>query len=819
MSRFVFSGFHLDGTTFELRREGRAVPLEPQVFDVLMYLVRHRDRVVPKEELLDQVWGDRFVSDSALTSRIKQVRKALGDDGRRQRFVRTVHGRGYRFAAEVVRADGDAGLDSPGTRAPAVAPPVRHNLPAERTPLFGRDEQIAEVAELVERERLVSLLGLGGAGKTRLACAVGRRALDGFPDGVWFVDLTPAGGEHSVATTIARAAGLALDAGETRAQLARLLERRALFVLDNCEHVRGAVASTVDHLLDRTAGPRFLVTSREPLDLLDERRVRVEPLDAGEVSAPAVELFRSAAERFGAAVDERDVPIAHRICRDLDGLPLAIELAAAQLRVLRPTEVADRLDHRFELLRARRGPGHERHASLVSVLEGTWALLDGDERDLLGLLAAFPGPFDLEDVEQVGSGLVPGAAARTLAQLTDRSLVVAAPADGRFRLLETVRLFTRHNTDAHRYAARHARWCLDQVGGSLHAHLFDLALAEWCARHYDDVRAAARHLLDDGRAEDAAMLLSSTALAMHFDIGARAADLLPGIEDLVERVVDPALTARLHVTGVFAGMATRAPELIAAHGAAAVRAARSSEDPVLLAVALVHRSWSVVLADPARALEMTGQARALAARAGDVRVGHLAASYHAFHLAWTRRYDEAIEQAEAVVAGGPWRAGGPQETLAAVGLLAGCEVVHRPERCRRWLDPLLSLPSPERAMWGNQVIAAAILASCGDRAGAAALAGAVHDRLARAGQNGLPDLLVPAAILAHREGDDGRAARWIRAVRDCGRPTQSFHVTCAYRRLREVVGIDPQAPPATGTLDEIGAEALAWMLSAASPDG
>ncbi|KAB2347766.1 ATP-binding protein [Actinomadura rudentiformis] len=829
--RFSFEGFLLDETTFELLRNGRPVPLEPQVFDVLVYLVRHRDRVVPKEELLDQVWGDRFVSESALTTRIKHVRRALGDDGRSQRFVRTVHGRGYRFTAAVTPAEaaeaaaavtlaedpvGDGGRphveDVPASRS------VPHNLPAERTPLFGRAERIAALSALVARWRLVSLLGIGGAGKTRLACATGRLALDHFPDGVWFVDLVPASDEHTVETTIARAAGLALGAGDPRRQLARLVANRAaLFVLDNCEHVRDEVAATVDHLLEHTARPHFLVTSREPLNVLDERRVHVEPLDSGAVSAPAVELFRSAAERFGAALHDRDLPVAQRICRDLDGLPLAIELAAAQLRVLHPAEVAERLDQRFELLQTRRPPGHDRHASLTSVLEGTWAMLDGGERELLGQLAAFPGPFDLIDVEQLCPELPAGVAARTLTQLIDRSLVVAASSDGgRLRLLETVRLFARRETDSHRHSARHAQWCLDRIGRSLHVHLFDFEVAEWCARHYDDVRAGVRHLLDDDRREEAALLLCGTGLVMHCDSGARAADVLPVIDELLERIDDPALTARLHLTGVFAGMATRAPELIAAHGAAAVRAARSCGDPSLLAVALVHHSWSVVFTDPGRAVEMTEEAGALAAQAEDVPAQNLAASYRAFHLAWMRRFDEAIEQAGAVIGDTPYRGGPRQEVFVAITGLVACQVVHRPALCAPWFDLLLSLPSRDEPMWANQVLGAAVLASCGDRAGAAALTDAVHTRLSQAGQDSLPDLLVPAAVLAHRVGDDERAARWVRAVRDSPRSTQSFQVTCAYRRIREVVGVSAEPPLATRTLEEIGAEARAWMRSAAT---
>jgi predicted ATPase/DNA-binding winged helix-turn-helix (wHTH) protein len=847
--RFSFEGFDLDTTTYELRRHGEPVRLEPQVFDVLAYLIRNRDHLVSKEELLDAVWGDRFVSESALTSRVKDARQALGDDGQQQRYIRTTHGRGYRFTAEVTATTADtADTADTGTTAhspdsggpvaePATARPAAqggpaatgggpaatggglHNVPGARTPLFGRQAAIAEVAALLDDRRLVSLVGMGGTGKTRLAAATAVRVVDRFVDGVWFVDLVPARDGSSAETAIAHGSGLGLSTGNIRAQLARMLATRAvLLVLDNCEHVRDEVAGLLDHLLEHTAAPRFLVTSRVPLDLPDERRVPVPPLAVDGSSAPAIELFVSSAERFGATIQPSEVATVQRICAGLDGLPLAIELAAAQLRLLRPADVASRLDQRFELLRTRPRPGRERHASLVAVLEGTWDLMDPGEQELLGRLAAFPGPFDVVDVEQLSQDLVPGAAARTLVQLVDHSLVVSAStAESRFRLLETVRLFTQELTDTRRHSARHAAWCLDHVGAGLAGHLFDFSVASWCDRHYDDLREAERHLVAEGRNREAGLLVASTALATHCDAGARAADLLAGLDAHIHRLDDPALVARLHIVGVMAGMATRSPEVIAEHGQRALSVARESADPVLIAVALVLRSWSTVFTSGQRAVELVEEASQLAMRVGDVAVRDLADSYRSFHLAMMRRYDEAVEQAEAVVA----RAGPNPgyEYDVAITLLASCWAVEQPARALGLVDQLLGLGRlPEdSAMWANQVLAASVYASCGDRARAVALAEKVRTRLARAERDSLPDLLVPAAVLAHRLGDDERAARWVRAVRDAGRPTQSFQVTCLYRRLRETVGLADSSALDTATLEEIGDEAIEWMRSTVGP--
>lgn len=806
----AFDGFELDGETFELRHDGARVALEPQVFDVLVHLIRHRDRVVTKEELLDSVWGDRFVSESALTSRIRAVRRALGDDRHAQRYIRTAHGRGYRFV-------GAARVDE--TEAPVdVHAASDHNLPAERTPVFGRERDIAAVAERLAAHRLVSILGIGGTGKSRLAGAVGRHLLARFPAGVWFVDLAPVERGQSVDTALAHAAGLGLAPGSHREELAAAIDGRdALYVLDGCEHLRDEVVSLLDDLLERTARPRFLVTSREPLGLADEARYLLDPLPVGrDEPGPAVELFLASAERVGAAVDRVDPATVARICERLDGLPLALELAAAQLRVLDAPELLARLDQRFELLHAARASAHERQASLRTVLDDTWAMLDPDELDLLGRLAAFPGSFDVSDAERMARDRPSGWAGRTLGRLADRSLLVTEPGDRRHRLLETVRLFARQHTDHDHHATRHAEWCLGAVGTDVRDHVFDFETALWCNRHWDDLGAAERHLLRHGRGDDAAMLVAAPGLAMHLDAGARAADTLRRIDEHLARSADPAMRARLHVTGALCGMATRSPASIAHHGQAAVAAAEAAGDELLLSIALVLASWSTTFEDADAALAMVADASRRAEAVGDDQARDFAEGYRAFHLALQRRYDEALAVAEAVVARATGSARYGQATYVAVTSLAAILVLDDPARAATWVDDLLELPSPEHAMWASQVLVASIQASNGRADETAALVDQVRRRLEQAGQDWLPDLLVPAAVLAHRMGDDALASRWVRAVRDAGRPTQSFLTTCVYRRVREAVGLTPASPLEGASLAEIGDEALTWLHAQSS---
>ena len=560
------------------------------------------------------------------------------------------------------------------------------------------------------------------------------------------------------------------------------------------------MTSVVDLLVAQTAAPSFLVTSREPLGLPGEQYVRMEPLGVGAVGAdpdgPAIELFLASAARFGVDVGHDDLATVRRICEHLDGLPLAIELATAQLRVLDPRLLAERLDRRLELLRAPQASRGDRHASLASVLEDTWALLDRTERVVLGRLAAFPGRFALTDVEQLCADVGLGDVVSTLGRLVDRSLVVASPVQSRrFRLLDTVRVFVRERAGRSDAAELHAAWCLDRVGIDPAAQLFDFSLATWCAEHFDDLRVAEHHLVAAGHDDDAARLTSATALAMHCDEGARAASVLERVERHLTRVDDVALRARLHCTGAMAAMGARSPTDIAIHGRAAVDEARRAGDHTILAVALVLASWTTVLSDPTAAVAMVDEAAATAG-AGPAR--DYAAAYRAFHLALQRRYDEALAQAEDVIERSARRGDGGLARFVAVVVWSACNVLAAPEVSGRYVDELLGRPSPTSPMWGNEVLAATICAAAGDGPRSARLTASVRERLLRAGQDPLPDLLLPAAALAHHRGEDDTAARWVRVVRDAGRPTQSLQVTCAYRRLRDAVGVERVGPAGRG---------------------
>ncbi|WP_426572504.1 hypothetical protein [Aquihabitans sp. McL0605] len=329
---------------------------------------------------------------------------------------------------------------------------VRQNLPSPRTTLVGREADVLAVAQHLVAGRLVTLTGVGGCGKTRLAIAVACEQLERFPDGVFFVDLAPLAEGSEVPGAVAAAVGftrMALGTGSgvpAHELLDFLASRSSLLVIDNCEHVVDAAAELVDELLERCPGVSVLATSREALDIDGEQTVAVSTLavDHGDAPAglpPAARLFcdravLAQADLVFSAQDERDV---EELCRHLDGIPLAIELAAAQAAHLSPREILDRLDDRFPMLAAGRRR-HPRQRTLHATLDWSHDLLSDDERTVLRRLAAFPGTFSHASAEAVcGSRGLDDS----LRSLVHKSLLVMQHDDdhGRYRLLETVRAY------------------------------------------------------------------------------------------------------------------------------------------------------------------------------------------------------------------------------------------------------------------------------------------------------------------------------------------------------------------------------------------
>ncbi|WP_456156721.1 AfsR/SARP family transcriptional regulator [Streptomyces tendae] len=441
-----------------------------------------------------------------------------------------------------VPADAPPGTRTPGTRGPAAAPAPegfrpRGNLRARLTSFVGRDGDVETLRADLATTRLVTLLGPGGAGKTRLSQEAAEGAGDTARDGVWLAELAPVDDPADVPEAVLTAVGARetvlyrAGAEEMRAVTAsegqdtaveRLVEhcgrRRMLIVLDNCEHVVDAAARLTEELLARCPHLTVLATSREPLGVRGESLRPVEPLS--EPAALRLLADRGAAARPGFRVDadEETAAACAEICRRLDGLPLAIELAAARLRMLTPRQIADRLDDRFRLLTSGSRTVLPRQQTLRAVVDWSWDLLDADEREVLGRLSVFAGGCDLAAAEAVCGP----AALDALGSLVDKSLVVAAPVtdrltgDGmRYRLLETV--------------AEYAGERLDEIGGraaAARAHLTyyrelarttdpllrgprQLAAIERLEREYENLRTALRHAVAERDEQEALCLALS----------------------------------------------------------------------------------------------------------------------------------------------------------------------------------------------------------------------------------------------------------------------------------------------------------------------
>ncbi|MET0326631.1 MAG: NB-ARC domain-containing protein [Ilumatobacteraceae bacterium] len=329
-------------------------------------------------------------------------------------------------------------------RAPAVA---AGNLPEQVATLVGRATETADVIDAFERHRLVTLVGVGGVGKTTLATEVGRH-VSRFPEGVWLIKLGQIQEDRAVVGAIADALGLSAT-GITLDELIdnALRARRALLLFDNCEHVLEAVGDAVGTILGRTPNVHVLATSREPLRLAGERVVPVLPLAVrleGIGRSDAAELFLCRAAESGAVVDIAVHGAAvDELCRRLDGLPLAIELAAAKTRALDPSRLVDLLAHRFQLLGTEHRSGDARHQTLRSTFDWSYELLDARDRAVFDRLGVIAGAFDIDDAVALCADVAPEFdVIRSLASLVDKSLVQRLASTPPFRLIESLREFS-----------------------------------------------------------------------------------------------------------------------------------------------------------------------------------------------------------------------------------------------------------------------------------------------------------------------------------------------------------------------------------------
>jgi predicted ATPase/DNA-binding winged helix-turn-helix (wHTH) protein len=523
MSGVAFGPFRLFAAERRLEKDGVTLALSSRALDLLVVLVEHAGEVVSKNDLIARAWPDLTVEESSLRVHIAGLRKALGDGRSGVRYITNIPSRGYCFVASVTP------LPSPnaasGTEAAGGEQP--HKLPSRLTRMVGRDETVRILSEELTTRRFVTIHGPGGIGKTTAAIAVGHSLLASFGGEVHFFDLGAISEPHILPSAIASELGLLAHASDPTPSLVSFLRgKRMLLILDSCEHVIEAVAALAERLFQEASRVHILATSREALRVEGEYVYRLSALDsppegtqlsAAEVLAfPAVDLLveRAAASGHPFQLTDTDAPVVAEICRKLDGIALAIELAARRVGAYGLRETATLLDNRLGLLWRGRRTALPRHQTLSATLDWSYDLLTDVERTVLRRLSVFVGAFTLAAAQAVASDdeLDDARIVETVGALVGKSLIsTSGDTQIRYRLLDTTRTYAAAKLadcdEADIVAERHAAYyckLLEAEGGS------DAVIN---AEHLGNIRAALQWSFSDRGSADLATALAAASAA------------------------------------------------------------------------------------------------------------------------------------------------------------------------------------------------------------------------------------------------------------------------------------------------------------------
>jgi len=473
-----FGPFELSSKERLLRREGEVLPLGSRALDILIYLAGRPGEVISKQELIDHVWPDVTVEEGSIRVHVAAIRKALGDGQFGNRYIANIKGRGYSFVGNVVSRAG-------GTESANARLRQQGRLPLRPTMMIGRETVVSEVSDKLRGERFVTLLGPGGIGKTTIALGVGRAVAEAFGGKVHFIDLESLTDPRHVAGAVATSLGLALKSKDPGLELVDLIRsQKLLIILDSCEHVIEAVALLAEQLYQETEQVHLLTTSRELLKVEGEHCCRVLPLDVppdgpeqtahAVLRYPAAQLFvrRVAARAGGVVLTDKEASFVAEMCRKLDGIPLAIELAAGQVAVLGIKNTVARLMSRLELLNLSHRTAVPRHRTLKATLDWSYDLLSDAERIVLRRIAPFVGHFTLESARYVAGeqSSVDAEIFDAIAGLVEKSLIATRidEAQAQYRLLDTTRAYALEKLEEHGefdpISLGHAEYVIQQLG-------------------------------------------------------------------------------------------------------------------------------------------------------------------------------------------------------------------------------------------------------------------------------------------------------------------------------------------------------------------
>jgi predicted ATPase/DNA-binding winged helix-turn-helix (wHTH) protein len=539
--QFLFGPFRFVPARRELTLHGVSLAIGQRAFDILLALVSRPGQLVSKDEIMAEVWPGIVVDDNNLQVHVSALRKALSSAGDQQRYVVTVAGRGYRFVAPITRemVGQQAATAAPNGTVAALAASARHNLPQQLTPLIGREAELERIKAMIAQHRLVTLTGAGGVGKTRLAIEAGGSLLHAYPGGVWLAELARIN-EHIIAPVLSELFQVGRGEPETTVErlASALAPKHLLLILDNCEHVIAEAARTVEVLIQTCPHLSVLATSRERLAIAGESVMRVPslpvPAEGAATTAAdarrydAVKLFaeRAAALGLGFDLNDGNAPAVASICRRLDGIPLAIELAVPRLSDLSVDTLDRRLDERFRLIKGGNRTALPRQQTLQALIDWSYQLLTDQERLLLARMSVFLGRTSLASVAAIvaDAELPAEQLGELLLSLTEKSLVLSDPTgpETRYGLLESTRLYALEklgNTETLRrrhcehFAARMAEAATAWETMPTHRWL------EQFAADVDNLRAALEWSFAPGGAQALGLRLAGTSHVLWAELG------------------------------------------------------------------------------------------------------------------------------------------------------------------------------------------------------------------------------------------------------------------------------------------------------------